>query len=213
MDRWPLFGLVLHTPRLELRLPALDRLDELADLAAGGVHDPATQPFAAEWTDRPPDEVARGVVQFHWAAWGAWRPDAWSLNLVAIAGDRVVGTQSLDGHDFAVLREAGTGSWIGRAHQRRGFGTEMRAAVLELAFAGLGARYVVSEAFADNHASYAVSRKLGYADDGVQQHVIRGEPVIGRRLRLDRDSWEAHRRIPVTIEGLPPCRPLFGVGD
>jgi len=210
IDIWPLFDLVLRTPRLELRLPGLDRLAELADLAASGVHDPARQPFVAAWTDRPPREVARSVAQFHWAAWGAWRPDDWSLNLVAIADDRVVGTQSLDGRDFAVLREAGTGSWIGRGFQGRGLGTEMRAAVLELAFAGLGAQFVTSEAFADNHASYAVSRKLGYADDGLARHVVRGVPVVGRRLRLDRDSWEAARRIPVTIEGLAPARPMFG---
>ncbi|MEV6852067.1 GNAT family N-acetyltransferase [Actinoplanes sp. NPDC051411] len=211
IDSWPLFGLLLRTPRLELCLPGPDRLAELAELAAAGVHDPARQPFVAEWTDRPADEVARGLVQFHWAAWGAWQPDDWSLNLVALADGQVVGTQSLDGCDFAVLREAGTGSWIGRRHQGRGLGTEMRAAVLELAFAGLGARFVTSEAFADNHASYAVSRKLGYADDGVARHVVRGVPVVGRRLRLDRDSWEAARSIPVTIEGLDPARPMFGV--
>jgi hypothetical protein len=41
IDHWPLFGLVLRTPRLELRLPGLDRLAELADPAAAGVHDPA----------------------------------------------------------------------------------------------------------------------------------------------------------------------------
>jgi RimJ/RimL family protein N-acetyltransferase len=211
IDSWPLFGLVLRTSRLELRLPGLDRLAELADLAASGVHDPARQPFVAEWTDRPADEVVRGLVQFHWAAWGAWRPDNWSLNLVAIADGRVIGTQSLDGRDFAVLREAGTGSWIGRRHQGQGLGTEMRAAVLELAFTGLGARFVTSEAFADNHASYAVSRKLGYTDDGVAHHVVRGEPVVGRRLRLDRDAWAAARTVPVTIEGLDPARPLFGL--
>ncbi|MFI6076542.1 GNAT family N-acetyltransferase [Actinoplanes sp. NPDC051343] len=211
IDSWPLFGLVLRTSRLELRLPGLDRLAELADLAASGVHDPARQPFVAEWTDRPADEVVRGLIQFHWAAWGAWRPDNWSLNLVAIADGRVIGTQSLDGRDFVVLREAGTGSWIGRRHQGQGLGTEMRAAVLELAFTGLGARFVTSEAFADNHASYAVSRKLGYTDDGVQRHVVRGVPVVGRRLRLDRDSWEAARRVPVEIDGLARCRPLFGL--
>jgi RimJ/RimL family protein N-acetyltransferase len=211
LDRWPLFGLTLRTPRLELCLPGLDRLAELADLAAAGVHDPATQPFTAEWTDHPPDEVARRVVQFHWAGWGAWQPANWSLNLVAVADGRVVGTQSLDARDFAVLREAGTGSWLGRSHQGRGLGTEMRSAVLELAFTGLGARFVTSEAFAGNHASYAVSRKLGYADDGVTQHVVRGEPVLGRRLRLGRASWEAARRVPVEIEGLASCREFFGI--
>ncbi|MGX6604517.1 GNAT family N-acetyltransferase [Micromonosporaceae bacterium Da 78-11] len=209
-DHWPLYGLVLRTSRLELRVPDPDRLSELADLAAAGVHDPAVQPFAAEWTDRPPAERARGVLQWHWGTWAGWRPSAWSLGLVAIADGRVVGTQSIDAVDFATLREVGTGSWIGLSEHGRGYGTEMRAAVLELAFTGLGAQYATSEAFADNHASYAVSRKLGYADDGIARHVIRGVPVVGRRLRLDRAAWAAARRAPVRIEGLEPCLPLFG---
>jgi RimJ/RimL family protein N-acetyltransferase len=57
-------------------------------------------------------------------------------------------------------------AWLGQSYQRRGVGTGMRAAVLQLAFAGLGAEYAISSAFIDNAASLAVSRKLGYADDG-----------------------------------------------
>jgi RimJ/RimL family protein N-acetyltransferase len=210
-DRWPLFGLVLRTPRLEMRVPDLDRLAELGDLAAAGVHDPAVQPFAAEWTDQAPERVATSVLQWQWGTWAQWRPEEWALGLVAIADGRVVGTQSIDATRFATLREVGTGSWLGRSVQGRGYGTEMRAAVLELAFTGLGAEFATSEAFADNHSSYAVSRKLGYVEDGVARHVIRGVPIIGRRLRLDRAAWEAARTVPVKIEGLDRCRPMFGI--
>src|SRR4051812_14527875 len=209
-DQWPLFGLVLHTPRLELRVPGLDALAELAALAAGGVHDPAVQPFLAEWTDAPPERVAAGVLQWQWSTWAGGRAENWSLNLVAIADGRVVGTQGLEAASFATLREVGTGSWLGRAEQGRGIGTEMRAAVLELAFTGLGARFATSAAFQDNHASYAVSRKLGYADDGISRHVVRGAPLVSRRLRLDRAAWEEARTVPVRIEGLAPCLPMFG---
>jgi RimJ/RimL family protein N-acetyltransferase len=209
-DQWPLFGLVLHTPRLELRVPGLDRLAELAALAAGGVHDPAVQPFLAEWTDAPPDRVAASVLQWQWGCWAGWRPEKWSLGLVAIEDGRVVGTQGIEATSFAALREVGTGSWLGRAEQGRGIGTEMRAAVLELAFTGLGARFATSEAFEDNPASYAVSRKLGYADDGISRHVVRGAPLVSRRLRLDRAAWEKARTVPVRIEGLAPCLPMLG---
>jgi RimJ/RimL family protein N-acetyltransferase len=210
-DHWPLGQLVLRTPRLELRLPDPDRLGELADLAVAGVHDPAVQPFAAAWTDAPPAEQARGVLKYHWHTWSAWTPAKWELGLVAIAEGRVIGTQSVGAEHFAEMREVGTGSWVGRAHHGRGFGTEMRAAVLELAFTGLGAQFATSEAFADNHASAAVSRKLGYAEDGIERLLIRGAPVVGRRLRLDRDNWQKHRTVPVEIEGLAPCLPMFGV--
>ena len=87
----------------------------------------------------------------------------------------------------------------------------MRAAVLYLAFAGLDALYATSGAREDNAASLAVSRKHGYADDGIERHVIRGQAAVVRRLRLDRPPWEAHRRVPVEIEGLAPCLPHFGV--
>jgi RimJ/RimL family protein N-acetyltransferase len=62
----------------------------------------------------------------------------------------------------------------------------MRAAVLHLAFAGLGAEYATSEAFTDNAASLGVSRKLGYVLDGFYRQVIRGKPATQQRLRLDR---------------------------
>jgi len=42
----PLAGLRLHTPRLELRWPTPDDLDEITTLAGAGVHDPQVQPFS-----------------------------------------------------------------------------------------------------------------------------------------------------------------------
>ncbi len=209
-DHWPLFGLRLTTPRLELRVPDLTDLARLAEVAAAGVHDPGRQPFLVPWTDGTAEEAARGTLQFQWRMWGQWSPDSWSLHFVTVLDGQVIGTQALDARQFATLREVGTGSWLGRAHHGLGLGTEMRAAVLDLAFTGLGAQWAVSEAFADNAASYGVSRKLGYADDGIARHVVRGEAVVGRRLRLDRAGWAAARTIDVRIEGLAPCLPMFG---
>jgi len=97
------------------------------------------------------------------------------------------------------------------AHQGKGIGTEMRAAVLHLAFAGLGAEHARSDAFDDNPASLGVSRKLGYTDDGIDRLVVRGKPVVSQRLRLDRSTWEATHTVPVTIGGLQPCLHMFGL--
>jgi RimJ/RimL family protein N-acetyltransferase len=109
-----------------------------------------------------------------------------------------------------VTREVHTGSWLGRRHQGRGIGTEMRAAVLHLAFAGLGADWAVSSAATDNPASIGVSRKLGYADDGTQLEVVRGQRRTELRFRLARQTWAARQTVPVEIEGLEPCRELLG---
>ncbi|MCO6009806.1 GNAT family N-acetyltransferase [Actinoallomurus purpureus] len=212
-SHWPLFDLRLRTPRLRLRVPTLEDLDALADLAIDGVHDPDVQPFAVPWTDAPPVERARSLLQYHWSQWAAWKPSAWVLNLVADLDGTIVGSQGMTGRDFAVLREVSTGSWLGRRYQGQGIGTEMRAAMLHLAFAGMGAEYAVSAAFADNAASLAVSRRLGYREDGIERHAVRGRPVVSRRLRLDRAGWQARRTMSVTIDGLAPCLPLFGLAD
>jgi len=210
-SRWPLADLRLHTPSLELRWPSLDDLDALADLAAEGVHDPDVQPFTAAWTDAEPDQRARSTLQFHWSRWASWQPSSWGLEFVVLHDGYVVGTQGMTASNFAVLREVSTGSWLGRRYQGQGIGTQMRAAVLHLAFSGLGAEYALSAAFEDNAASLAVSRKLGYRDDGLERHVVRGKPAATRRLRLSRADWQAAQSTPVDVVGLEPCLPDFGL--
>lgn len=211
IDHFPLLGLRLVTPRLVLRLPAPEELAALADLAAAGIHPPEVMPFGVPWTDRPPAEVARGVVQHHWLVLGQWTPQAWSLNLTVFHDGVVVGEQAVGAAELALTREVHTGSWLGQRYQGRGIGTEMRAAVLHLAFAGLGAEEAISSAAEDNPASLGVSRKLGYAPDGIHRRVIRGAARVERRVRLTRAAWERHRTVPVGVEGLGRCLPLFGL--
>ncbi|WKN14872.1 GNAT family N-acetyltransferase [Streptomyces sp. JUS-F4] len=208
---WPLYGLRLRTPRLELRLPCLDLLDELASVAADGVHDPDRMPFSVAWTDGSPEAVGRAVFQHLLGTVAGWSVDDWTLSLAVLHEGKVVGRQDLMARGFGVRRQAETGSWLGLPYQGQGLGTEMRAAALHLAFAGLGARYAVSAAMTDNPRSLGVSRRLGYADDGLETDVVRGAPVTLRRLRLDRARWEAHRSVDVTVEGLDACRAEFGV--
>jgi RimJ/RimL family protein N-acetyltransferase len=210
---WPLAELRLLTPRLELRLPTDGDLDELGSLAAAGVHDPASQPFGVPWTDAAPADRARSTLQYHWSKRGAWQAEKWSLDLVVVRDGVLVGTQGISATDYAIVREVSTGSWLGQAHHGQGIGTEMRAAVLHLAFAGLGALYATSSAFIDNPASQGVSRKLGYSDDGIGRQASRGQPATLRRLRLDRETWEATHSLPVTVLGLEPCLSMFGLHD
>lgn len=63
------------------------------------------------------------------------------------------GVDTLAAKNFAICAEVNTGSWLGRTHHGQGIGTEMRAAVLELGFAHLGANSAVSGAFEDNQGS------------------------------------------------------------
>ncbi|MEU9026794.1 GNAT family protein [Streptomyces sp. NPDC048383] len=211
IDYWPLLGLRLTTPRLELRLPQSDELAALADLARDGVHDPSQMPFSSGWTDLPETERARSVVQHHWLRLGNWTPEDWSINLAVFLGGRPVGMQALAAKRFALVREVNTASWLGLSYQSQGIGTEMRAAVLHLAFTGLGAEEATTGAFADNAQSLAVSRKLGYVPDGIERRVVRGEVVILQRLRLPRGLWRPALAKGTEITGLVPCLPLFGL--
>ncbi|WP_326662014.1 GNAT family N-acetyltransferase [Streptomyces sp. NBC_00385] len=208
---WPLYGLRIRTPRLELRLPTLELLDELASVATDGVHAPDAMPFTVPWTDCPPAERGRAVFQHVLGTVANWSDGEWVLSLAVVHEGRVVGRQDLTAKNFAVTGEVSTGSWLGLAHQGRGIGTEMRAAVLHLAFAGLGAGVAVSSAMTDNPRSLGVSRRLGYLPDGLTVAALRDERVTLQRLRLERARWEEQRSVEVTVEGLDGCREMFGV--
>ena len=206
---WPLFDLVVRTPRLELRYPDDDLLAELAELSTGPIHPPATMPFGEPWSDAPPGQRGRGSLQYAWRARGNWTPERWDCPLVTVVAGVVVGTQGLHAADFARTGTVGTGSWLGLAYQGQGIGTEMRAAVLHLAFAGLGARRATSAAFDDNRASLAVSRSLGYVENGDELHVRREGAARMVRFLLTREAWEGRRRPDIAVEGLGPCLELF----
>lgn len=209
---WPLTGLVVRTPRLELRYPSDDDLLALAELAAKGVHAPDVMPFLFPWTRQDPGgELQRGVLQWHWRQRGEWTPAKWSFNPVTVVGGDVVGTQGLMGDDYGTCRVVSTGSWLGLAHQGQGIGTEMRAAILHLAFAGLGARRAETGAWADNPASLGVTRRLGYRDNGDRIVAREGTPTRELLFSLDRATWESRRRDDIEIVGLEPCLELFGV--
>jgi RimJ/RimL family protein N-acetyltransferase len=211
-DHYPLAGLRLTTSRLTLCLGNDDQIAALGDLAFDGPHDPSYMPFSAGWTDDPPPVRARSTITHQWLARSRSTPDAWGVDFVVIRDGVVVGTQAISGRNFAVVREVDTGSWLGRRFHGQGIGTEMRAAVLHLAFAGLRAERATSGAFSDNPASLRVSEKLGYQPNGIDWQASRNRRGAVMRLVLTREAWERTARVPVRIEGLTDaCRAEFGL--
>jgi RimJ/RimL family protein N-acetyltransferase len=202
----------VRTARLELRLPDEHELIELGELARAGIHPPDSMPFRVPWTDSSdaPGFVDRFVAH-HLGLRRSWRVDDWMLLLGVWAGERPVGAQDLRAVRFAESRTVESGSWLGRRWQGQGYGTEMRAAVLELAFTGLGAQAAISGSFEGNIASARVSEKLGYIESGEHFHEPRGLPVREQEFRLERERWLERERGPVEIDGVAACLPLFGV--
>jgi RimJ/RimL family protein N-acetyltransferase len=171
-------------------------------------------PFQVAWTD----EIGRpgfveGFVGFHLGLREAWLPERWTLDLAVFdsASGEPMGCQGVSGEAFSASRRAVTGSWLGRRFQGRGFGTEMRAAVLEFAFIGLGAEVAVSGHAEGNLQSLCVSQKLGYEQVGETYVEPRGYPILQFILELPRDRWAVSPRIPVEMHGLEPCLALFGL--
>ncbi len=139
-------------------------------------------------------------------------PASWHLSLAIFLGGKPVGVQDLWANDFAHVRSVGTGSWISRSEQGCGYGTEARAAVLELAFGCLGAEEACTKFLAGNVASEKVSRKLGYRDNGTNLvHRDDTGRTTEHRLRLDRATWERAREGHCAVKGAEACLAMFGV--
>lgn len=210
---WPLFDLMVGTPKLELRYPNDDDVYALAELAARGVHDPTLMPFLFPWTDVEPPRQQRNALQHYWSTRAQWQPLAWDLPFGVWADGVLMGVQSAGAKDFPTLRTAGTGSWLGQVYQGKGFRTEMRAATLHFLFGGLGAVSATSGAFFDNPTSQAVSAKFGYADNGGEYVVRRGEPALIHHYVLTREHWERQQRRDIDLDGFEACRDMFGITD
>jgi RimJ/RimL family protein N-acetyltransferase len=200
-----LWQLRVRTERLELRLPTEDELLALFHVAEAGIHPPEEMPFGVAWTDNLQEEA---FLEFQRSAWTTWRPEQWTCNLITFFDGRPIGTQAISSTGFPTTRVVETGSWLGAPYQGRGLGTEQRAAVLEFAFRGLGAEPAKSGALIHNVQSQRVSQKLGYRVTGMSSFSPRGEPIDHYDYRLDKSEWQCP--IPVELEGVGPCLPLFG---
>ena len=208
---WPLFGIRITTPRLELRVVDDVLIPELALVARAGVHDPGQMPFGNGWTDRSEEDWHTGFARYFWLQRGRWDVDSWSLPFAVVADGEPIGVQQLTAVDFPVLKTFGTGSWLSLSHQGRGLGTEMRAAVLHFGFRMLDAEVAVTGAFPTNEGSLRVTEKLGYLPNGVRRDRVGGRPVDARLFRLPRELWEGTSPVPVEVDGFGGCERLFGL--
>jgi RimJ/RimL family protein N-acetyltransferase len=206
---WPLFDLIVRTPRLELRLLREDEFGDLVEVIDAGIHDPGVMPFDIPWTEGEPQQRARESAQWMWRHRANWSPHNWTLTCGVFVEGQPVGVQDLGAVHFRDRRSVETGSWLGQAHQGQGLGREMREAILHLAFAGLAAEEALSGAFEDNEASLATSRAVGYDENGEARGHRSDGSVRSIRFRMGREAWERRRRADVEIIGLETCLDMF----
>ena len=209
---WPLYGIRVVTPRLELRYVDEELGVKLAALAERGIHDPSFMPFAMPWTDVDAEFLRPNTLKFYWSCRAETEPNHWTLPFAVLAQGVVVGSSGLSSDDFPVLRQFETGSWLGREYQGQGLGRELREASLHLGFAGLGATLATTAAFEDNAPSLGVTQSLGYSTNGSQRKARRGKQANSLLFKLTVDDWSDRlRRSDISIEGLDPCLQTLGL--
>lgn len=207
MKNYPLLDVRVSTPRLELRGATDELLDQLAEVVrAGKTHaEPAPYDDPMSFYETDPDVRVAKWLQAVWRRRGRVEPDAWRLNFVVMVDGLPVGEQTISGVSFFTLGTVTTFSWLSVDLRGHGLGREMRAAILHLAFDGLGAKEAGSDAFVDNQGSNAISRGLGYEPNGSEWATRQGEVALLNRWRLTREEWEKRRRDDIHLHNVEAC--------
>jgi len=214
-DIFPAFGLEILGGPLRLRGLRTEDIPAVTELAVRGIHGPDFLPFLYPWSEAAPDELPINAARFYWDSFASFTPQRWHLNLVARWEDQVVGVQDVFARtDFRKTHALETGSWLGMPFQGRGIGTLMRQVVCGFCFDHLGAEVMRSGYIEGNASSAAVSRKVGYVDNGRRRLV---DPKSDgyrweRDLLLTPDTF-VRPPFAIQVRGLGPFLHQLGLDD
>lgn len=208
---WPLFDLTLTTPRLTLRPIADADISAAVAAARSGIHEPGRSPFSTPWTDLPSEELGPNMARWYWRCRAECTPESWTLLLGIWHAGEFIGCQDVGAKEFTTLKTVSSGSWLRKSVQGRGFGREMRAAVVLYAFDWLNAEVAESEAAVWNGASLGVSRSLGYELNGITRMAWGSKVEEVQRVRLtpenfNRPAWT------LKVEGHEEAAKFLGIG-
>ena len=124
-------------------------------------------------------EVFGGLLQLPYPSIEGWRarlvewdaPGRNDLMLVAEADGRIVGSAGLHPASPAVRRRhaLGMGISVGKDWQRRGVGSRLMVALLDVADRWLGCLRLELQVYTDNAAAIALYRKFGFEPEGTHR--------------------------------------------
>lgn len=213
MSWYPPFDVRVVTPRLQLVGATDEMLDRLAPIvhAGGATADPPPWDDPNSFYEADPDVRVAKWMQGVWRGRGVSGPERWRLYFAVVVDGEPVGTQDLIGEDFSVFRGVESSSWIAAEMRGRGIGAEARAAILHLAFEGLGAGEANSVASTNNVASNRISEQLGYVPNGSDWATHQGVPTPGQRWLLTRERWAERLRDDIELHGLEPTKTFLGM--
>jgi RimJ/RimL family protein N-acetyltransferase len=209
-ELWPPHAVRITEGDLNLRVATDHDLPGLVDLALSGIHPPELMPFAEPWTDADPEQLPANMIRYFASVQAEFQPDKFDLLFAVRVDETLIGIQAFHATNFGVTRTGETGSWLGQHYQGKGFGTRMRQAVCAFAFDELRAAEITSDAFHDNPASLAVSRKVGYQPNGTVRLRRRpGELAINHKLVLTPRTFI--RGKPITVTGATELRTFLNL--
>ena len=217
---FPPFALRISCGPVELRVLRDDDLPELVELVRGGIQVPGLpMPFLRDWHEEAfepgsPDGFPTTSLSWWWTQRASFAPDDWRLALVVRRDGVLVGMQDLHATDFALTRLVMTGSWLGSAHQGMGTGTLIRQLVVGFAFDELGADQCESGYIVGNRASAAVSRKVGYVNNGqrrIVQHTRQGKVGVHEQRVVVTPATFVRPDDHVPVEGASALRRFLGI--
>lgn len=212
---FPPFGLRISCGPLRMRaLRESDFAEVFASIERDGIYDDdRPMPFLVPWDAQGREQGWLPSMSFYWSVYSSFRPEKWNLMLRVEHDGRYVGQQDIFAkQDFRTVRSLETGSWLLMSAQGRGIGTLMRQVVCAFAIDHLGAEEMVSGYVGGNERSAAVSRKVGYLDNG-----------SSRIATPDGDGWREERLVclpaerlvrppyPVEVDGVDAFRTFIGL--
>lgn len=214
-DIFAAFGLEISGGPLSLRGLRTEDIPAVTEVAVGGIHGPEFLPFLFPWSEAAPDELPLNAARFYWDSFASFTPQRWHLNLVVRWEGQVIGVQDVFAKtDFRKTRALETGSWLGAPFQGRGIGTVMRQVVCAFCFDYPGAELMRSGYIEGNASSAAVSKKVGYLENGRRR--LEDPKSDGYRwerdLLLTPDTF-VRPPVPIQVRGLEPFLRQLGLDD
>lgn len=129
----------VSTPRIGLVGATDDLLGQLQPLVRDGkaTADPAPFDDPMSLYEEDPAVRVHKWLQGVWRGRGSVTPESWRLSFAVVLDGQPVGMQELIGDHFDTYGTVVSVSWLSSDVRRRGIGTEMRQAILHLAFEAL----------------------------------------------------------------------------
>lgn len=138
--------------------------------------------------------VCRQVLQMPFQSTEVWRQRLLQrqgnerlVSLVALHEGRVIGSCSLEQYERVRRSHAGNiGMGVATAWQGKGVGSQLLAAVLEVADNWMNLQRVELSVYVDNVAAQALYRKFGFEEEGVMRAYAIRDGVLTDTLNMAR---------------------------